>query len=187
MRNSWNCGTQRIVPVRTYSWSSSSSSMRGGTEAVTEIRIRQRFMCDPRCPQAPCLLPNAGGRVGGTPAAAAFSSPTVNAESLFRFCFSEPRRLHVPHRQRPRHRCHPDGRPCQVGGSGVTWRTPGVPACLAWLWGTRVGAFLSGFYSLSWYVQSLDCSSGITSPFSLAWLIFDYVSWQLWRKNRIFF
>lgn len=61
--------------------------------------------------------------------------------------------------------------------SGVTRHIPGCPR--AWLGGTRARAFLSGFYSLSWSIWSLDRSSEIMSPFSLAWLTFDYVSWQL--------
>lgn len=127
----------------------------------------------------PRLLPKAGGQVAGAPTAAAFSSPTVTevSKSLCSDCVFQNRGVYM-------FRIDNDhvidatltGGPARWV-SGVTRHIPGCPR--AWLWGTRAQAFLGGFYSLSWSIRSLDRSSEIMSPFSLAWLTFGYVSWQL--------
>lgn len=67
MRNSLNCATQRIVPVRTYLWSASSSSMRGRTEPIMEIWINMWISAWPSLSPWPAPAPKGGRTGGGSP------------------------------------------------------------------------------------------------------------------------
>lgn len=104
---------------------------------------------------------------------------------VFQFCVSEPRGVHVPHWQRPRHRCYPDGRSRKVGGSGdspVPILSSPHPLSGAACWGC---AFLFSWWlleqsSVGWNIAA--CRTEMVSSFSLALLILLYVSWQLGRR-----
>lgn len=78
---------------------------------------------------------------------------------LCHLCLSEPWCVHVPHWQRPCHRCHPNGRPCKVGGPGGI---PGTsPCCPGAVGGSEFVGFILWAGTLSLQTVPLSLPSAL--------------------------